>query len=293
MTGASDIVRGMKGSLVICVLVAVCCVGGSRTTHAQSPAEVASGETFSDALERAENAWVFGDFDEVIEALEVHLLPTPPPVDPRTLTRAYGRLGASAVYAEREDLVRDAFLALLRLDPDHELNPLIYPNAVIEEFRQIRVLYADELGDTEPDVAPGETVFVERSVERQPRAVSMAPFGYGFYARGEPGIGTAWLVTELTLGATSLGMYIANETARDSETGAIVRTSTTERRRTVQIITGTGFFVAIAANVLHGALAHRSISSVEYRTLDEPPPEFRGSRMRARVRWSPLPTLTW
>lgn len=290
----SDIVRSMKGSVLSCAVVALVFGLAGGVAFAQSDADsVVEGESFADALERAENAWVFGDFDEVIEALEPHLLPTAPPIEPRTLIRAYGRLGASAVYAERTDLADAAFLALLQLDSGHELNPLIYPNTVIRYFEQVRETYADQIGDTEPDVAPGETVFVERSVERQPRAVSMAPFGYGFYARGEPGIGTAWLVTELTLGATSLGMYIANETARDSETGAIVRTSTTERRRTVQIITGTGFFVAIAANVLHGALAHRSISSVEYRTLDEPPPEFRGSRMRARVRWSPLPSLTW
>jgi hypothetical protein len=202
-------------------------------------------------------------------------------------------LGASAVYAERSDLADAAFLELLRLDPSHELNPLIYPNTIIRYFERVRESHADELGRDEPEVAPGETVFVERSVERQPRLVSMTPFGYGFFARGENGIGTAWLVTELTLGATSLGLYLVNEAARDDETGAIVRTATTRRRRTAQILTGTGFFVAIAANVVHGALVHRSISSVEYRTLDEPPPEFRGSRIRARVRWSPLPELTW
>ena len=284
----------MKGFVVMCAVVALVLGAAAHTAVAQGDDDAAvQGEAFSVALERAENAWVFGDFDEVIEALEPHLLPTAPPVDPRTLTRAYGRLGASAVYAERAEIADAAFLALLRLDSGHELNPLIYPNTVIRYFEQVRETYADELGDGEPDVAPGETVFVERSVERQPRLVSMAPFGYGFFARGEPGIGSAWLVTEVALGATSLGMYLANETARDDETGAIVRTNTTQRRRTIQIVTGTGFFVAIAANVLHGALAHRSISSVEYRTLDEPPPEFRGSRMRARVRWSPLPSLTW
>lgn len=252
-------------------------------------ADPVSAEAFADELDRAENAWVFGGFDEVISILEPLVLPTAPEATPRQLERAYTRLGASAYYVERMELAEAAFLALLRGDPSYELDPFLFPNTVIDFFERVREAHRDELGTVE-EPAVGEVVWVERHVQRQPLAVSMLPLGVGFFAAERPVEGAVWASTQTGLAVTSVGFWLLNEGAR-IEGGSLVgpqgglpRTDIVVRRQRVHVATGALFLGAALANAIHGAAMHQRFERVEFRTLPGPPEELTRAPARPR-RW--------
>lgn len=242
-------------------------------------------DTFEQALAFADNAWVFGDFALVVEVLTPWLVPTPPPASDAVLRRAWERLGASAWYEDDSDLAESAFVELLVLDPRHRLDPFVHPAPLVQFYDEVREDRASELPVETPTLG-GATVYVERRVQTQSMLVSMLPFGWGFFAAGRDGLGTTYLITEVALGATSAGLYWANEAARGAD-GLYDDATVPERRRRIQVVTGWSFFALLATNIVHGALAHRSITSVEYRTLTEPPSELvdPDTSMRPARRW--------
>jgi len=293
----------MKRSIYICLsrlahaaVVSFCLVGGLQ---AQNPNERDAENEIQNvdaALAYADNAWIFGDYDEVVRVLSDWLLPTPPEAATRALVRGFARLGSSAFYTDQRDIAREAFLQLLLLEPEHRLDPLVFPAQVITLFESVRDEHQDLIGTRDVEVAASHTIFLERVVRERSVLVSMMPFGYGFFASDRDAIGTVYLLAQSGLGATSLAMYLINNAQRD-ERGALIDTPLNRRRRNAQVVTGTAFFGVIAINMLHGALAHRTITGVEYRTLTEPPAEFRdddgirnrhrGWRIRIEPLWQP------
>jgi hypothetical protein len=236
--------------------------------------------SFEDALAFADDAWVFGDYELVVRVLEPRLFPQPPPVGDEVLIRAWTRLGSSAFYEGNSTLAHDSFYELLRIDPEHTLDRLVFPAQVIAFFEDVRTEHAAEFVVQEGP-AVGETVYVVRSVTRQPRLVSMLPFGVGFYTQDRDIEGTVYLLGEAALGVASAWLYIANESARDSD-GFYADVDLAERRQRAQVGTGVAFFALVAINMLHGALTHRSELDVEYQSFDDEPP---GMQPQSRSGW--------
>jgi hypothetical protein len=240
-------------------------------------------ESFPEALQFADDAWVFGDYDLVILVLEGRLLPTPPPVDDELLVHAWSRLGSSAYYEGDEALAYECFLQLLRIDSSHTLDRLLFPAQVIAFFERVRSENTEVLGVGTTPSQGGQTIYLVRSSTRQSRLVSALPLGYGFFTQDRDIEGTVYLLGEAALGITSAWLYIANETARDSD-GYFPDVRVAERRQRAQIGTGIAFFALLGANILHGALTHPDETDFEYQTLDELPsgvePQSRARRWR-------------
>jgi hypothetical protein len=269
--------RTLAGLLVAMVL-------GVHPVAAQSN----GAETFDEQLERAENAWVFGDFDEVIQILRDRMLPDRPEGSDRQVERGYTRLGASALYLDDSALAEAAFLALLRGDPSYELDPFLFPNTVIDFFEAVREEHRDELVRLSPMAQAGEVVWVERHVREQSLAVSMLPFGAGFFASERTVEGGLWLGAQSGLAATSLTFWLINENSRIQggslvgPQGGLLRSDTTVRRQRVHVATGALFFGAVVANALHGALTHERTRQIDFRTLPGPPEELSRAPRPAR-----------
>jgi len=241
-----------------------------------TPADGASNApvftSFSDALQFADDAWVFGDYDLVVRVLESRLLPSPPPVEQSVLVHAWSRLGSSAYYEENEELAYTCFLELLRLDSSHTLDRLLFPAQVIAFFERVRRENAASLEVSTPAASAGDTIYLVRSSTRQSRLVSALPLGYGFFTQDRDIEGTVYLLGEAALGIASVWLYIANETSRDAA-GYYADPGLAERRQRAQIGTGIAFFALLAANVLHGAVTHPAETDFEYQTLDALPSE--------------------
>lgn len=237
--------------------------------------------SFDDALRFAENSFVYGDYADVVRALEPRLLPRARDgADVRALVRAYTLLGTAAHFetagpdGDAMAAIADAaFLELLLLDPRFRLDPLLYPPRVIERFESVREANRDRLDALIDDADVSAVVYYERDVREQSRLVSMLPFGYGFFASDRDVAGMSYAIAESALGGTMIGLFLANEVARGDD-GFFDDPERARNRGTAQIATASAFTALIVANALHGALTHDRSRRVEYRTLTEPPPEL-------------------
>ena len=242
--------------------------------------------TFEQRLIFAQNAFEYFDSAACsIEVLVEVLLPEPPPLSNGLLTDGYELLAIVAYYEGDTELAEEAFVHLLRVSPNHTLDPLQYPPDVILYLDEIRERYAEQLGTGEPSNGlAGETIYIESRYREQPLLVSLLPFGYGFFAQDRDVTGLAYLIGETTLILSSAALYLMKEGMRD-EQGYVPDADRANRLRTAHISIGWTALVLIAINVVHGALDHRPISDVEFRTLSEPPPELDSPDSRVGRRW--------
>lgn len=243
-----------------------------------------------DALRRAENSFLYGEFEAVVSELAPLLLPSPPPADASRLVRGYTLLGVSAQFQGDDDMADAAYLEALRLDPIFRLDPLMFPPDVIERFEQVRERNRDEL---EALMTPSQlrpTIYVVERIEEQPLVVSMMPLGVGFLTTERYAAGIGYLVTQLATGTTMTGLYLANEYGRNRD-GSFDDAPRARRRGTAQRAMAGALVALVTANVLHGGLTHASTRRVSYRTVSEPPaPDLAPAQPRSRmsVRFLPI-----
>jgi len=270
----------------------------SAQPSSDSPRDASDEETdanrFEEALRFAENAYVYGDYIEVVQALRPRLLPAgPEDVDLGTLVRAYTLLGTSAQFCEMGDVADASFLEILLRDPRFRLDPLLYPPLVIARFDAVREANEERLQDLLVEQDAGATVYLEREVRSQSRLVSMMPFGYGFFASDRDVAGMSYAIGEAALGGAMLTLFLANEVARGDD-GYFQDPARARARGRAQIAMASGFSALLLANLIHGALTHERTQRVEFRTLTEPPAELDPARRsshsssRWRVAFSPL-----
>ncbi|MCB9507596.1 MAG: hypothetical protein H6698_06775 [Myxococcales bacterium] len=262
---------------------------GGEPSDVQGSDGAASGaietlEQLESALRFAENAFVYGDYPDVVATLEPLLsAPEIPDADRAALVRGHTLLGTAAHFTGREAVADAAFLAALRLEPRLRLDPLVVPPRVIERLEAVRAAHAVELDALIAESTAATTVYVEREVREQSRLVSMLPFGYGFLASERPRPGLAYLVSETALGVGMVSMYLSNEVARDAS-GFFDNPERARRRGTAQLALASAFCSLVVVNVAHGLATHSDTERVQYRRLSEPPPEISGTDARARGR---------
>lgn len=248
----------------------------------RSPMDAAARSGFAryrDALDFAENAFAFGDFDAVIRTLEPWLYPSPV-LDSaaQTSSDGYGWLGASAWFNDNPDAAHRYFEAGLRAHRTMLLDPLIFPPELVQYFREIREAMLPPTNDPR---APREdnTIYIESRVAEHPRWVSMLPFGYGMFVNGESEWGITYALTEASLLAVSASLFWVNYSRRlpsddPAQPMGYADPRRAEMRRRVHIGTGAGFIGLVVINMIHGAVIHNREQRVQYRTLSAPPEGF-------------------
>lgn len=239
-----------------------------------SPIEEAYG-----VLDNARDAFVYGDYAVTIDILEEPMLRGSLSLDTDAMTEAWTLLAVSAHLVGDLDLSERAFLGLLRLDPRHQLDPLLYPPAVRMFLQEVRRQHAESLPAGDSSSEPPPVIYIESRVETQTLLVSMLPFGYGFFSGGNDVLGFLYLVSQASVGLTSATLYVLNEASRDRR-GFFPDPERARRRQEAQIVTGWTFIGLVVVNAVHGSLAHPGFSTVEFRGLDEAPSAMRPGRPR-------------
>jgi hypothetical protein len=231
--------------------------------------------TFDEALQFAENSFLYGDYLDVVQTLWNRLLPEAPIESAaETLVRAYTLLGTAAHFEDMGRIADEAFLEVLRRDPEHRLDPLLYPPRVIERFESVRDSNSEELDELRESDTDTSTLYIQQEVREQSILVSILPFGYGFFTSGRDAQGVGYLIGETLLGATMIGLYASNEIARTEE-GYYVEPERARNRGRAQRAVAGSFTTLVLINAIHGALTHERSRRLSYRTLTEPPPELR------------------
>jgi hypothetical protein len=203
-------------------------------------------------------------------------------IDNRALERtsdqieAYRILGLSRFFQGRTEESRIAFINLLSLDPDFQLDPFYVPPQAVSFFERVRAdnqtllqpirerrRAAQEALRQEEEararlLAQGQAAqpqIVREQIVRPSPAVALLPFGVGQFQNGNTALGVTFAVTEAVAAITSVSCYVWVESQRSS-TGYFPSSvySTAVTVRDVQIGAGIAFFVLWAGGAVEAIL---------------------------------------
>jgi len=200
-----------------------------------------------EALQQARAEFEYGDHGRVVRLLG----PSAAKIENPTLrAEAFRLLGIALFYRDRNEQSSAAFLELLRLEPDEELDPFyVSPRAIAffdevkknaeemlrpireskrreaEERRHAAETEAAQRRQREQDeearklLALRPPTILERRVVQREFWVSLLPFGIGQMQNGEQNLGTALATSQIIAGATSAGSALLIEALRDRSSG--------------------------------------------------------------------------
>ena len=176
-------------------------------------------ETAAAAVDRANNAFEYRDFERVVSLLYPWLHPRRI-LEPSLAIEARRLLGVSLHVVDRVEDAREEFAELLLLDPRHRLDPFLVPPAVIQTFENVRRSMRPTLDEIlrergdEPRAKPTVTgpPIVQR-IEVPPLAVAFLPLGIPQFVAEEPGWGLLWAV--LQVGSLALNLVAYNQAGRE------------------------------------------------------------------------------
>jgi tetratricopeptide (TPR) repeat protein len=249
-----------------------------------------AGASQTDELNRARNAFAFGNYQEAVKLLEGLLHPVRLRAAEQ-IVEARQLLGVSYYFLKRFPEAEAEFERLLYLRPQHELDPLLFPPPVIELFEKVRARIRDRLSRLHPEVkepGAGPAYFVRR-IERRHFVLNFFPFGVGQFQNGRPGKAAFFLSSEAATLAANLITYAAAESLRLSNGRFNARDAgTASNLRYAQVATLGGFGALVIAGIIDALVDYRPTIVTEERierAPGEPPvvPKTRADRLQ----WSP------
>lgn len=245
-----------------------------------------------EAMNRARATFEYGDYAEASKLL-TRLVESARFESPALRAEAYRLLGLSLFYQGRKGEAYSAFLELLYLDPDVELDPFYVPPAAVSFFEQVK-------RDAEPRLAPIRAqkraeqeaqklaaaeeaerrrqreleAERERLLQLQPQVerrvvqhefwVTLMPFGIGQIQNGDRTLGITLATAEVIAGAASAGSALLIEQLRDNSTGrfnAVGQGNAYHRAQNLNIVKWVGaavFYALWAGGAVHAAIRYRA-----------------------------------
>jgi len=137
-------------------------------------------------------------------------------------------LGATYLFLGKKDAAREQFRSLLEEDPDYDIDPVAFPEAVV---RKQRIQALEELAAVE-------------TVERvNSRWIAVLPFGIGQFQNQSRKLGIMFAVTETASLAASIATFIGHNSLRDENPAP----NEIERARRVERALRIGNWVSVGA----------------------------------------------
>ncbi len=192
-----------------------------------------------DDFEQARTAYLAQDYGIAATRLEALIGGEPPALQNETLlleSRKY--LGAAYLFLGRRDDAEQQFTLLLRQDASYQIDPIQFPQALVQAFDQARARVSRELEEAAERaereererrerelrlllenegrireleaLARQETVRTENS-----RWLAALPFGIGQFRNGNRGLGRAFAVSQTLLFTAGAITYFGNQALRD------------------------------------------------------------------------------
>lgn len=166
-------------------------------------------------LRRARAIYDRGDYDEVVRILYPLLYPQSRGLNPSELKDAHRYLGISNFYLERRGQAKQEFVALLYLDPDYELDPVIESADVYAFFERLKADLLDQLEairkqkqiDEQKKQRPAKEIIIVREIQKRSPLANFVPMGVPQFDNGQRAKGIFFLVAQTVLGGTSVAMF--------------------------------------------------------------------------------------
>jgi len=267
--------------------------------RAQSPA--ASEETPIESMRKARSYFEYGDYVSAGKLL-TRLIEAGRFESADLRAEAYRLLGLSFFYQGNKGEASKAFLEMLYLNPDAELDPFYVPPPAVSYFEQLKkeaeprllplrkqhraeaearrkIALAEaqqrERLDLEEEqrrlamVAPA----VEKRVVQREFWVSLLPFGVGQIQNGDRTLGIALATSETIAGATSAGSALLIEGLRDQSTGKFgPSVYPLAQRLDLAKWIGAGIFYGLwLGGAIHAAVNYQSETQLPDRLISQSP----------------------
>lgn len=207
----------------------------------------AQGPVPDPEVHRIETAFDYGKYAEVLEAVPRRIEGGSLSDDARQTLHQLAALAAFNL--DREEDARRHFQHLLRLDPDHELDPFRVPPPAIELLESTRAAMSEELATLRQqletrraeqlaassareqerreleqlrlELAELNARVTQRVIQRNHILVNFMPFGLGQFQQERQGVGIGLAVAQGALAATSIVAYATRWSLRETVTEVI------------------------------------------------------------------------
>jgi hypothetical protein len=149
-------------------------------------------------------------------------------------------LGATYLFLAKDEAAREQFRSLLDEDPDYDIDPVAFPEAVVQTFQEVkreamaararkealeaarrkreRTNELDELIRQQQRIQELEELASVETVEKvNSRWIAALPFGVGQFQNGDRKLGIMFAVTESAFLAASIATFIGHNSLRDED----------------------------------------------------------------------------
>ena len=218
-------------------------------------------------------------------------------------------LGATYLFLGKKDAAREQFRLLLEEDPDYAIDPVAFPEAVVQTFQEVQKGVAverarrdaleaarqkrerseevEELIRQQQRIEALEKLASEETIEKvNSRWIAAIPFGVGQFQNDNRKLGIMFATTQSAFLAASIATFIGHNSLRDENPGPgeIERANRVEKALRIGNWVSVGAFLSFAiAGVVEAEVRFRPvIRSTRKRELpdDIVSPQSRGPQIR-------------
>jgi tetratricopeptide (TPR) repeat protein len=175
-------------------------------------------------------------------------------------------LGATYLFLGKKEAAREQFRSLLEEDPEYDIDPVAFPEAVVQTFQEVKKKVAaeralqdaldaarkkreqseevDDLIRQQERIATLEVLARSETVEKvNSRWIAALPYGIGQFQNEDRELGIMFAVTESALLAASIATFIGHNSLRDENPAP----NEIERARRVERALRIGNWVSVGA----------------------------------------------
>ncbi len=190
----------------------------------------------------------------------------PRAVNPVVRLEARKYLGATYLFLGKKDAAREQFRLLLEEDPEYDIDPVAFPEAVVETFQEVqkgaaverarkealeaarqkreRSEEVEELIRQQQRIEALEKLASEQTIEKvNSRWIAAIPFGAGQFQNENRKLGIMFATTESAFLAATIATFIGHNSLRDENPGP----GEIERARRVEKALRIGNWVSVGA----------------------------------------------
>lgn len=217
--------------------------------------------TYTNALLRAENAYVRRRYQIVIDTLKPIYEKVACIDDPNAVIEIDLLLGVSNYESGDAILADTFFLNVLRSDPDHEIGSVItLPESSVRRLEHLRSIHEEELSKLREKRTPGvviESLYVLAETKEHPYWINFLPFGAGQFQMNSTTWGAVYAATQAAaLALTITGGAMVEYYRGPNFTYSAVNYAQAKNWQNAQI-TGIAIFAAsYIAGVIHALIIH-------------------------------------